>query len=372
MKLFLVIWLSLLGGMNGYVLWKLRVLLPGPPAAVWTVVALGWTWGVAGFPLVWFAGRELPETVFRYLLLACVWWLALAFWMLFLFAGADLWNLLAGWRWPDWRLAARPMAFAVLGLAALAALAGSVLARRPVLRTLEIRTARLPAGTAPIRVVFLSDCHYGMTTPTGQEKRIRDLVLAAKPDLLLGGGDFIDICDGHARECLNRLAEIPSPLGRFGVLGNHEMYAGAAGSERLLRDGLQMTILRGQSADVGDHLRIVGVDDPGHHNRPSTASPRPDNLPGHDPGRFTILLKHQPVIGPGTAGTIDLQLSGHTHGGQIFPFNWLVRLQYPHPDGHLVETQGVRLYVSRGAGTWGPPLRLFHPGEVTLVILKPE
>jgi predicted MPP superfamily phosphohydrolase len=372
MRLFLVIWLSLLGGMNGYVLWKLRVLMPMPPAALWTVLSLAWAWGVAGFPLIWFAGRGLPEPLFRVLLLACVWWLALVFWMLFLFLGADLWNVLAGWSRPDWRLAARPMALAVLGVVAVAAVAGSVLARRPVLRTFEISTAKLPPGTPPLRIVFLSDCHYGMTTPAGQEQRIRALVAAAQPDLLLGGGDFIDICDGHARECLARLAEIPAPLGRFGILGNHEMYAGASHSERLLCDGLQMTILRGQSVDVGDHLRIVGVDDPGHQSQPASALPRVETLPAADPARFTILLKHQPVIGPGTAGAIDLQLSGHTHGGQIFPFNWLVRLQYPHSDGHLIDPEGVRLYVSRGAGTWGPPLRLFHPGEVTLLILKPE
>ena len=293
MKLFLLIWLSLLGGMNGIVLWKLRVLLPGPPVAVWTLVSLAWAWGVAGFPLVWFAGRSLPEPLFRSLLLACVWWLALAFWMLFLFAGADIWNFLVGWHWPAWRLAPRPMACLVLGLVAVAALAGSVIARRPILRTLEIHSAKIPAGTPPLRLVFLSDCHYGMTTPKAQEQRIRALVAEAKPDLVLGGGDFIDICDGHARECLDQLAQIPAPLGRFGVLGNHEMYAGATNSERLLQEGLRMTILRGDAALVGEHLRIIGVDDPGHHNQPTATSSRPEKLPAPDPSRFTILLNHQ-------------------------------------------------------------------------------
>ena len=130
-------------------------------------------------------------------------------------------------------------------------------------------------------------------------------------------------------------------------------------------------MLRGGSVVVAGRLRLAGVDDPAgartgdRHNTDEAAA-----LSAEGPRLATILLKHRPDVSKAVLGRFDLQLSGHTHGGQIFPFWQFVRLFYPlRPGLHRLEN-GAALYVSRGAGTWGPPMRVLSPPEVTLITLK--
>jgi predicted MPP superfamily phosphohydrolase len=146
------------------------------------------------------------------------------------------------------------------------------------------------------------------------------------------------------------------------VTGNHEYYAGLEQS----LDYLQLsgfTVLRNSIAAPADFLRVVGVDDP-------AGGGNPDEIPllqqaGQD--KFILLLKHRPSVAPMGEGLFDLQLSGHTHGGQIFPFALLTRQAYPLYDGLYQLSGGSVLYASRGTGTWGPPMRLLAPPEITLI-----
>ena len=154
---------------------------------------------------------------------------------------------------------------------------------------------------------------------------------------------------------------------RQNLTGNHEYYAGLENSLRFLRRA-GFNVLRGESVKVGS-IVLVGVDDPAAMS--SRQQARLDTAKALDSATtndFIVLLKHQPVVDSDTP--FDLQLSGHTHGGQIFPFIYLTRLAYRAHTGLTELADGRRLYVSRGAGTWGPPIRLFAAPEVTLITIE--
>lgn len=148
------------------------------------------------------------------------------------------------------------------------------------------------------------------------------------------------------------------------MTGNHEAYAG-------LKDALAFTeragfvTLRGRAVTVAGLLDVAGVDDPAV----ASGGSERDLLASLPRDRFTLLLKHRPRVDPDAVGLFDLQLSGHTHDGQIFPFTVVVRLAHPTMAGRYPLSQGSELYVSRGSGTWGPPFRVGAPPEVTIVEL---
>jgi len=158
-------------------------------------------------------------------------------------------------------------------------------------------------------------------------------------------------------------------LGVYAVTGNHEFYAGVEQSSAFMESaGIQ--VLRNRIVTVADSLQIIGIDDPSGFRQMGEEEPDiervfmnyHENLP-------SILLIHQPVGFEQFAGKgIDLVLSGHTHGGQLWPINYIIKLFYSHPTGlfHIGEST---LYVSRGAGTWGPPMRFKAPAEIVLVRL---
>lgn len=187
-----------------------------------------------------------------------------------------------------------------------------------------------------------------------------------KPDIVVATGDIIDRQGDGLAALARRLHSYTPPLGAYAVTGNHEYYAGLENSLRFLRDA-GFTVLRGESARAGG-IVLVGVDDAtarfsGQQARLDTSKA----LASVTANDFVILLKHQPVVD----GKIpfDLQLSGHIHGGQIFPFVYLTRLTYGVHTGLTELAGGRHLYVSRGTGTWGPPIRVFAPPEITLITI---
>lgn len=230
---------------------------------------------------------------------------------------------------------------------------------------------RLPAGSAPVRVVQLSDLHLSLLMGRRRFARILDRVREARPDLLVFTGDFADGASAYERGLAARLAELDAPLGKLAVTGNHEFYHGLDRSLELLR-AAGFRVLRGEGVRVTKHLTVVGVDDPAARGLvPAALTDEGRVLPQREHAEFVILLKHQPVVDGGALGRFDLQLSGHTHGGQVFPARWGVRLFYRHIMGRYELPAGATLYVSRGAGTFGPPMRVLSPPEVTLLILRP-
>ena len=238
------------------------------------------------------------------------------------------------------------------------------------LEQIEIASPKITASTGRIRIAQISDVHLGLIVREERLKKILAKMQEAKPDILVSTGDLVDGQLNHLTTEAALLAAVKPPLGKFAITGNHEFYAG-------LPDALDFTkasgftILRHQGMMVGG-INVVGVDDPAVRSFGNEqAKSERDLLSAQPKGNFTILLKHRPDINPNSLGLFDLQLSGHTHKGQIFPFNLLTWFFYPQAAGQLTQLHSGLLYLSRGTGTWGPPIRFLAPPEVTIIDLLP-
>lgn len=242
--------------------------------------------------------------------------------------------------------------------------------RRPAIKTVYVPLVGLPQAMNGFRIVQLSDLHLGDGMSLPRFRRIVEQVNALKPDLVVITGDLLDadICNG-SRFC-EAAAELRARCGVLAVTGNHEFYAGVGLFEQAMRRN-GWRALRNDMVEV-EGLQIVGVDDPGRH--PSSAQPGflQELLARCDRRRPIILLSHQPhKFEQAVAAGVGLQLSGHTHAGQIPPMDLLVWLSYTYPFG-LHRRERSHIYVSVGTGTWGPPMRLFSRGEIGEIILTPS
>lgn len=328
-----------------------------------------------------FAGRFLDragwEAASRAVNLPAFVWMAWIFWFLIIGLAIDGWNVLLATlgRWQPALRAARCtpclQAGAALTLILAATLWGAVEASRPLVREHRVRVPRWPADTPPLRLVQVSDVHVSAFHDSGWNQRIVAQVAALKPDVLISTGDLTDAPYMEIAGQASGWASVQTALGKFAVLGNHDYYAGVDGALRFHEEaGFQ--VLRGHGLDVGPKLRILGLDDPAGQHLGQSCFYKPELLAGFWPApeRFTILLRHQPIPTRLRDGVVNLQLSGHTHAGQIFPFRGIVRMLYTHTAGWY-PMGNARLYVHAGTGTWGPPLRVFAPPEIALFILEP-
>jgi len=260
----------------------------------------------------------------------------------------------------------------LVGLAGALALYGSFEALQIRAETIPIRTANVPEEVGRFRIVQISDLHLGIIVREKRLKRILEEVRAAAPDMLVSTGDLVDGETNNMLELAELLRAIDPPYGKFAVTGNHEFYAGLDQALAFTREA-GFTVLRGERTDVGGFLTVAGVDDPTARTyRIRAGAPETELLAGLPGSRFTVLLKHQPSVLASSPASFDLQLSGHTHKGQIFPFTLLTRLVFPYNSGRHRLPNGATLYVSRGSGTWGPPIRLMAPPEVTIIDLLHE
>jgi predicted MPP superfamily phosphohydrolase len=260
------------------------------------------------------------------------------------------------------------IAFRAVGLLALAALGyGLIEARQIQVEKVNITTPKLISGR--ITIAQISDLHLGIMKGDKFLDRVMAKLREIKPDILVATGDIVDGQGDDLDALAPRFMTYTPPLGAYAVIGNHEHYAGLDNSLRFLHSA-GFTVLRGESATAGG-IVLVGVDDPGTRepDHPARLDTRKAlaSVPRDD---FIVLLKHQPVVDGDTP--FDLQLSGHIHGGQIFPFVYLTRLVYGVHTGLTELADGRLLYVSRGAGTWGPPIRLFAPPEITLITIESQ
>jgi predicted MPP superfamily phosphohydrolase len=235
-----------------------------------------------------------------------------------------------------------------------------------------LQTAKLPMQLERLNIVQISDIHLGMMVGRRRLERILALVQRAEPDLLVCTGDLVDAQMDRFDRLADMLAQIRPPLGKFAVLGNHEFYAGVTQSENFLQ-AAGFKVLRNQRYLLENLLTVVGVDDPlGRRYQGNWDADQGEValLTDLDSKKLTLLLKHRPLVELESLGRFDLQLSGHTHGGQIFPFTLITQLFYTNQSGLASLEKDSLLYVSRGAGTWGPPMRLLAPPHVTLIELS--
>jgi predicted MPP superfamily phosphohydrolase len=255
----------------------------------------------------------------------------------------------------------------MVGLAS--SLIGLLVARRPRLVAVDVPIANLPESLHGFAIAQISDLHVGPTIRRGFVAKIVARVNALRADVIVVTGDLVDGSVAQLREHTAPLAGLAAPHGVYFVTGNHEYYSGEADwTTEIRRLGLRVLknehiVLRREQTTVV----IAGVTDwSAHHFDPAQRSDPAAALRGAPPeADVKILLAHQPSSAPGAAAAgFDLQISGHTHGGQFLPWNFLVGYFQPFTVG-LNRLQGLWVYVSRGTGYWGPPNRFGVGAEIT-------
>ena len=238
------------------------------------------------------------------------------------------------------------------------------------LERVVVRSSKIPAKLSPVRIVQISDVHIGLIVRHERLTRIVDQVKRADPHILVSTGDLVDGQINSLEGLAEILQDVRPRYGKFAITGNHEFYAGLGQAiEFTRRSGF--TVLRGEHAAIEEFMTITGLDDPAGSGVSKGDGEKEKALLGNasssHPERFMLLLKHRPDVERESLGLFDLQLSGHVHRGQIFPFRFFTRLFYPHIYGLLRLEKNANLYVSAGSGTWGPPIRFLAPPEVTLI-----
>ncbi|GID09803.1 metallophosphoesterase [Actinocatenispora rupis] len=365
----LVVALALLFGVPWWTLLRAGTAWPAGVTVAGTILLAA---ALVAFPLTMFLGHarrqdwaaRIGDTILGVIWVVFVW--SVAGTLLRLVLG------LAGVADPT---RSRIAAAAVLVVSAVLVAWGYVEAMRvPRVRSVSVPLSRLGAGLDGVRVVLITDTHYGPIDRARWSARVTEIVNGLDADIVCHTGD---IADGSVTQRLAQaapLADIRARLTRAYVTGNHE-YLGEAQEWLDHMRELGWETLHNRHVVVerdGARLVVAGVDD--RTAASSKTGHRADHaaaLAGADPDLPVLLLAHQPQqIGAAVEHGVDLQLSGHTHGGQIWPFHYLVRLDQPALAGLTRHGERTQLYTSRGTGFWGPPLRIFAPSEITVLTLR--
>ncbi len=370
--LFVSIMALLTGGIH-YYLWARLVRDPSLPAPWRTVATVGlWSLFVlmfASFFLARYGGVLRPIVWIPY-----VWMGAMFYLFLLVVLGDVLRGALGRTDDPERRLAlyrAIASGVAVLGGGlSLLALRGGLLRPRTV--DVAVPVTDLDPALVGLTMVQLTDVHVGPTIGKEFIEHLVERCNALNPDVIAITGDLVDGSVAELGAAVAPLGKLRARHGVYFVTGNHEYYSGALEwVAELSRLGLR--VLRNERLRLehnGQAFELAGVDDytargqaPGHGHDADKA------LGGRDRSLPCILLAHQPrsVIDAAAHG-VTLQLSGHTHGGQLWPWGYAVKLQQPYVVG-LCEHEGTQVYVSRGTGYWGPPMRLGAPSEISRIVL---
>jgi uncharacterized protein len=367
-----------------YYLWARLVRDPqlAPP---WRLVA---TWALVllalSMPIAMFLSRARPAAG-RLIAWPAFSWMGIMFLLLVVFATVDLLRLF-GWlarrtseahvldparRTLVARIIAAASAAVVGGIAAIATRA----AQAPIdVKRVEVSLARLPRAHDGLNLVQLSDVHVGPTIGAGFVRDVVARVNELSPDIIAITGDLVDGSVEDLREAVAPLANLRARHGVYFVTGNHEYYSGAAQWIAAL-PSLGIRVLRNERVSIGEGAEafdLAGIDD---HTAVgfggiSTTEALSRALANRDSERELVLLAHQPrQFAEATRHNVGLQLSGHTHGGQMWPFTFFVRLVQPFVAG-LHRRGESQIYVSRGTGYWGPPMRLGAPAEITQLVLR--
>lgn len=224
----------------------------------------------------------------------------------------------------------------------------------------------------PVSIVQISDLHLDMLTNKVHLQSIVEDINALQADIIVSTGDLVDMQLDYLDGYSNILAGIKAKMGKYAVYGNHEVFAGLEKSKIFIEKS-GFTLLSNEGITVDQIINIAGIDDPAASGKLlETGGEEKQILEKLAPDIFTLLLKHQPRVASDSRLKFDLQLSGHTHGGQIFPFSLLTKIAYPLPFGLSQTGPNSWLYVSKGTGTWGPPMRVFAKPEITVFYLAPE
>jgi predicted MPP superfamily phosphohydrolase len=389
--IFFVIALLVVGGMHYYIWSRLvRDTAVGEP---WRrLLTVGFVAAAVAVPVAFLTMRARAGALADGFVFGAMLWMGVAFLLLSSLVLVDLARLaasglgsLADWLRHAPEAPADPerrtiMARAVAGGAVLAAGGATAFAVTsalgdPQIHEVPVKLARLPPKLSGLSIAQITDLHVGRTIGEDEVRRVVEATNRLRPDVIALTGDFVDGSVRMLERSVAPLAALQARYGVFFVTGNHEYYSGAtAWVEHLRRLGIR--VLRNERVAIGDpgaSIDLAGIDDwrsggmaPGHG--PDLAAA----LAGRDPDRSLVLLAHQPRgVEEGARAGVELQISGHTHGGQLFPFTMATALVYPYLHGlyGVKGGNGSQIFVSRGTGYWGPPMRLGSPPEIAHVVL---
>ncbi len=363
---FITFVLLVYGSMNLYALVKIRLAVPDVPAYVYAL-ALWWLAMVFAPLTLRFLRHHHWLRAERALSWVAFVWMGIVFLFCCIGLAFDLIHVLAELLGFDWPLQA-VTELRYTGASVLVLLAyGFLEANQIKIEHLHIKTPKLAAG----RITFaqVSDMHLGALKGAWFMGRVAAKLREIAPDAILATGDIVDGKGEDLHALAAHFRALNPAKGAYAIMGNHEYFVGLDNSQRFFENA-HFTVLRGEQAEVGGII-VAGVDDRslGEQIKPMPEAMRAALKAAHEHS-YIILLKHQPLVDDEIP--FDLQLSGHLHGGQIFPFGLFSRLFYGARAGLVRLSNGRLLYINRGAGTWGPPIRLFAPPEITLITIESE
>lgn len=337
--------------LNYYVFMGMSFLLGLPMDTGFYIVMIV---AAISYPVATLIERTVSNNVTRVFYTAASAWMGISFYLLFLL----IIYLILSWFVPVPRESAGILIAILVTVISAYSIYNSYTLK---LTKLEIPLKGLNEG---IRAVHLSDIHIGSVRNSGYMDRIVNETNKLNPDVVFITGDMVDGSARLHKHTFKAIDNLKMPV--FFVTGNHETYEGLDEVFRVLKD-TKLRILQGELVDFKG-IQVIGV---GYHYGKEHLKNTLSKLE-IDSEKPSILLYHLPqeLENAHEAG-IDLQLSGHTHNGQMIPFNFLVKLMFPYMQG-FYDYKGTKLYVSQGTGTWGPPMRLGSRCEMILISLKPE
>ena len=262
----------------------------------------------------------------------------------------------------------RKAVFAILFAVAFETVAaGWFMAQNIVVQNIEVKDPKIGQYT---RAVQISDIHFSRVIDWRFAERIVPMINALKPDIVFFTGDYMDKGVANPEKIAEIMNKIEAPMGKYAISGNHEFYTGYFDCiEFIEKNGFEF--MDGRVVEVGRNIAVGGVMDRGAEEAAVFYHEDEKVLKQFKNENFNIYLKHRPELEEGDAAHFDLMLSGHTHGGQIFPFSLLVKIVNRYIAGLYELENGAKLYVSRGTGSWGPPVRFGATPEITLIELRP-
>lgn len=356
------------GGVGLYFTWKTHLGLALGPMA--SALLLAWVVLMTFAPLlVWRWERHGHHDA----AIAAAWigygWMGLIFLFFWIGLFVDLSEGIARLAGTGRILSARTDLLLVGTLSLLGWVYGFIDALRLRVERVEFRSSKLSAASGPVRIAVISDLHLGAFIGARRLRAMLARLRRLQPDILISAGDLVDGQADRLNAWAPLFADFQPPLGKFAVTGNHEYFVGFE-KAREFHELAGFVLLRGSAVEACAGLVIAGVDDPtGRRLGQPAETDEHAALAAGGSKNFKILIKHQPRLD--SVADFDLQISGHVHKGQIFPFNLFVRMSFPVATGLTQLDSGQALYVSRGTGTWGPPIRVLAPPEITLIELMP-
>jgi predicted MPP superfamily phosphohydrolase len=234
----------------------------------------------------------------------------------------------------------------------------------------ELTTNKLPPDIHRIVIVQIADTHFSSMNSIWLAEKTVHIINRINPDILVSTGDIIEKGIREEEKIAEMFRGIKTVYGKFAVMGNHEFFTGESEATSF-HEKAGFRMLRNEGTTIQGFLNMVGVDDPAGRRIGFQNTVQEEELLKRFKGKnLTILLKHQPVIEGENQRFFDLQLSGHTHKGQVFPFTLIVSIFYRYMSGLYIVGNDSYLYVSRGTGTWGPPIRFLAPPEISVIEYK--